>query len=300
MSGKTKVLDFVGDRCGDNCFEAIVEVDTVENTTRLWSKNSSWPDGLVPEAGASVHIESGWNMTFDMEESPIYELVRINGYLAFLPGANLTFNAKHIFIRAGELHVGTKENPHNATAIIKLHGEKDSSAIVYDGAVEAGNKVLANYNVLKMFGMPRENKMSRLTAPATKGSSSISVETGLDWVAGDRIVLLPTSYTRHQKDDVFIESYDNVTGALTINSTLQHYHWGQAESTAADYNGVDVRGEVALLTRNVKVVGEDVESWGGHILVGDTVELDGETLTMRSGHMILDHVEVHNASQIDT
>lgn len=298
-NGMEKVLDFNTTRCTD-CYEAIVEVETVENTTRLWSDPKSWPNGTVPVAGDDVHIESGWNVTFDMENSPVYGLVRVNGFLTFLPGANLTFNAKHIFIRAGELHIGTKENPHNATAIIKLHGEKDSAAIAYDNAVEVGNKVLANYNVFRMFGMPRQNYTTKLLAEATKDQNEVTVEAGLDWVAGDRIVLLPTGYTRHMKDDVFISSYDNTTGKLKINSTLNHYHWGAAQSTAPDYNGIDTRGDVVLLTRNVKIVGEDIESWGGNILVGDTIELDGTEMKQRIGHMILDHVEIYNNSQIDT
>jgi len=239
-------------------------------------------------------------MTFDMENSPVYGLVRVNGFLSFLPGANLTFNAKHIFIRAGELHVGTKEEPHNATAIIKLFGERDSAAIAYDAAVETGNKVIANYNIFKMYGKPRLSKMSRLRSEAPKGSNSFNVDTGLDWVPGDRIVLLPTGYVRHMKDDVFIETYDNETGALTINTTLNHYHWGQDADPAPHFNGIDVRCEVILLTRSVKIVGEDIEGWGGHILTGDTVELDGTEIKNRVGHLVLDHVEVHNNSQIDT
>jgi hypothetical protein len=80
MNGMPKVLDFNTTRCSD-CFETIVEVDTVENTTRLWSDPKSWPNGTVPVEGDDVHIESGWNMTFDMENSPIYKLVRVNGFL---------------------------------------------------------------------------------------------------------------------------------------------------------------------------------------------------------------------------
>jgi len=142
--------------------------------------------------------------------------------------------------------------------------------------------------------------MSRLLKEAKKGESSITVETSLDWVAGDRIALLPTSYARAAADDVFVESYDNTTGILTINSTLNHYHWGQAESPAADYNGIDIRGEVVLLSRNVKIVGEDVESWGGQVVTSDSVEIIEGVVTMRTGQLILDNVEVFNASQIDT
>lgn len=299
MNGTEQILNLEGTRCTD-CYETIEEVDTVENNTRMWSDPNSWPNGTVPAEGEDVHIESGWNMTFDMENSPTYGLVRVNGYLTFLPGANLTFNAKHIFIRAGEMHIGTKENPHNGTVTVKLFGERDSSAIAYDNAVETGNKVIANYNIMKMFGMPRKNKMSRLRSEAHKGQHTFDVEPGLDWVPGDRIVLLPTNYVRHMKDDCFIHSYDNETGSLTINTTLNHYHWGAPENPGADFNDIDIRGEVVLLTRNVKIVGEDVDGWGGHILTGDTVELDGTDIKMRVGHTELDHIEIHNNSQIDT
>ena len=83
MNGAEKVLDLEGTRCTD-CYDAIVEVDVVESETRLWSDPNSWPNGTVPAEGEDVHIESGWNMTFDMENSPTYSLVRVNGYLTFL------------------------------------------------------------------------------------------------------------------------------------------------------------------------------------------------------------------------
>jgi hypothetical protein len=125
LNGNEKVLQLAGIRCDGSCVEEIVEVDVVENTTRYWSDPASWPDGKVPADGEDVHIESGWNVTFDMEYSPVYQLIRVNGFLSFLGGSNLTLNAKHIFIRAGELHIGSKEDPYNGTATIKLHGEKD-------------------------------------------------------------------------------------------------------------------------------------------------------------------------------
>lgn len=40
------------------------------------------------------------------------------------------------------------------------------------------------------------------------------------------------------------------------------YHWGAEKSTGEDYSGVDMRGEVLILSRNIKVVGQDIESWG--------------------------------------
>jgi len=42
-----------------------------------------------------------------------------------------------------------------------------------------------------------------------------------------------------------------------------------------------MRGEVVLLTRNVKIVGNDTDWWGGQILVADNHELLGDV--QRSG-----------------
>jgi len=58
-----------------------------------------------------------------------------------------------------------------------------------------------------------------------------------------------------------------------------------------------MRGEVMLLTRNVKIDAEDIESWGGQVITSDTIEFDGK---MRFGHTVLDNVEIFNCSQIDT
>jgi len=69
-------------------------------------------------------------------------------------------------------------------------------------------------------------------------------------------------------------------------------------STADDYDGVDMRGEVVLLTRNVKIQGEDVDGWGGQVLVTDLTESDG--ITERIGFLIFDHVQVYNCSQANT
>ena len=148
---------------------------------------------------------------------------------------------------------------------IELFGEKDSKAIVYDNAIEAGNKLLANVNILRMFGKKRKQNWTRLLAPAEKGASQITVEKDLDLVAGDRIGLLPTSYNFTASDDCVVIEYDPATGIVKIDrsrdikvdndATLQFYHWGAEKSTGDEYNGVDMRGEVVILSRNIKIVG---------------------------------------------
>jgi hypothetical protein len=59
-----------------------------------------------------------------------------------------------------------------------------------------------------------------------------------------------------------------------------------------------MRGEVLLLTRNIVIRGQDIESWGGQIVTSDTVEFDATDGTMkaRSGSTIMENVEVYNCS----
>jgi len=58
-------------------------------------------------------------------------------------------------------------------------------------------------------------------------------------------------------DPVNVTHYDPVSGMATLNSSLNYYHYGAAESTVNTY-GIDIRGEVAILTRNIRILGVDV------------------------------------------
>lgn len=165
-------------------------------------------------------------MVFDMNPSPVYQLIRVNGILTFDDSRDTHLNCKHLFIRTGELHIGSEEKPMQKKARITLHGEKSMENIVYDNAVEAGNKLIANANIMRIYGKPRSWKMTRLANPALKGSDTFDVEAGLELFAGDRIALLPTSYDGHTIDEVIVKSYDKGSGKVTANSKLNYYHWG--------------------------------------------------------------------------
>ncbi len=141
-----------GYRCVSSCLAAI-EDQPLEATVRYWSNPESWPKGVLPKEGEDVTILSGWNMIFDLEESPLFRQVQINGQLTFKPGApKLHLRAKYVFVRAGKLIIGTAQEPFLGEAKITLSGEKANQHIVYDNAIEAGNKILAITSSVEMFG----------------------------------------------------------------------------------------------------------------------------------------------------
>ncbi len=86
-------------------------------------------------------------------------------------------------------------------------------------------------------------------------------------------------------------------GVVTLDKALLNYHYGAAESTGPIYNDVDIRTEVLLLTRNIKVYGEDKDGWGGQVMAFDMMVTLTET---RQGTIIMDSVQVYNCSQKDT
>jgi len=294
----TRNIRFQGVRCLSACNEQLDEGVEQETGTRYWSDPTNWPDETLPGEDDEVHILPGWNMIMDLEETPVYGLVRVNGKLTFKNDIDIKFRAKHIFVRAGELHIGSEETPYLKNCEITLYGLRNEKAIVYDNAIEAGNKLIANINKVRMYGQNRA-KMTRLVREAKAGDEVIYVEKDLDWKAGDRIALAPTSFDPHAVDDRFVLLYSPVTGLVQLDKPLDNYHWGQAEPTIA-YYGVDLRGEVALLSRNIKIQGEDVESWGCQIVTSDTVEVYGSDIIFRKGSTILDSVEIYNCSQYET
>lgn len=159
----------VAQRCIGECIEESGE-DGTEDRIRYWSKPTDWPSGTVPEEGDDVHIESTWQMVFDLNPSPVYQLIRVNGKLSFADEMDTHLNCKHLSISAGELHIGSEEKPMENNVRITLYGEKSQEAIVYDNAIEPGNKLIANFNIMRMYGKPRQWKMTRLAKPAEKGS----------------------------------------------------------------------------------------------------------------------------------
>lgn len=196
----------------------------------------------------------------------------------------------------GELLIGSQEKPFAGQALITLFGMKQDEHIIYQNAIEAGNKILANTALISMWGQPRTAR-TRLLKTVFTNDQSITVEAGLDWKVNDTIALPSTTMNWYELDTAQITSYDNVTGVVMLNKRMSYYHWGAPVSTAGQYNGIDMRGEVMLLSRNIKIRGNDTDAWGCQIVTSDWVE---GNLEQRIGQTYMDNVEIFNCSQYDT
>ena len=54
-------------------------------------------------------------------------------------------------------------------------------------------------------------------------------------------------------DYLEIVDYNDIDGTLVLSGPFNHYHWGKEDPPADenDFGGVDMRGEVILLSRNI-------------------------------------------------
>lgn len=171
-------------------------------------------------------------------------------------------------------------------------GETESDTLQLDGFTKAGNKVMVSNNKIAMYGKRRTN-ISRMLETAQAGATKIKVAADVDWKVGEQIFIATSTLHFDHSERKVIKAIDK--GVIELTEPLKNYHFGAEKSTGDIYNGVDVRNEVLLLTRNVKIMGEKKDSWAGHVLVSDLIE--GENT--RNGYLILDGVEVDNCSQKD-
>jgi hypothetical protein len=126
----------------------------------------------------------------------------------------------------------------------------------------------------------RNNTWTKLAKTAEAGSTQIEVLNAAQWQVGDEIVLASTDYDPRQAERRTIAAISGST--ITLDKKLDYMHFGKITFD------VDERGEVGLLTRNIKIqASPDAEQtfFGGHIMA------------MVTSKMYVDGVELHRMGQ---
>lgn len=250
--------------------------------TGMWSDPRTWPSGQPPRAGEVVVIPPDLAVVLDVSPPPLKGLT-INGVLRF-DNRDLELSADWIMVH-GKLEVGTPNQPFRNRAVITLTGSNPD-----EDQMGMGTKVLGVMGgSLDLHGEPRKG-WTKLAQTAPAGATQITVLDASGWRVGDRIVLASTDYNPRQAEVRTIQAISGNT--LTLDAPLRYPHFGEITY------GVDQRGEVGLLSRNILIRGDDSSSssgFGGHIMamMGSTMRVSGVELYRMGQRNTLARYPIH-------
>jgi hypothetical protein len=221
----------------------------------------------------NITVPSGTSILLD-ESPPLMFYLRIEGELIF-DERNLTLDAHFIYLmNSGHLWIGNEDCDYTSSATVTLHG--DWSNLPFEGM---GSKVIGVYpgSQLDIHGSVHKPTWTRLGQTVVKGSDRITLLEPVDWQIGDEIIIASTDFEysdRHQHERRTITEKPS-SNVVVLNEPLDFTHWGQ--TWQANDHVIEMRAEVGLLTRNVKVIGDTSgdsgsRGWGGHMMIAPQTE----------------------------
>jgi cell migration-inducing and hyaluronan-binding protein len=215
----------------------------------------------VPRAGDKVTIPAGKDVVLDVSPPALGGLT-IEGKLSFANNADLELITEWVMLH-GELEIGTEARPHTRKATVTLtNNVKDEDIGGMGGAnnrIDRG--ILLMGGTLNLHG-DRKHTWTKLAQTAAAGSTSLQVLDASGWRVGDEIVLASTDFDPRQAERRTISAIRGNT--ITLDKTLDFMHFGKITFD------VDERGEVGLLTRNIRLQAsadaEEQPFYGGHVM----------------------------------
>ncbi|MEJ1965672.1 MAG: G8 domain-containing protein [Gammaproteobacteria bacterium] len=248
-----------------------------------WSDPATWPAGKVPGAGDTVTIEKGQEVLLDVSPPPLNGL-HIAGKLSFSDKADLELTTEWIMVH-GALEIGTEARPHTRQATITLTDNVTGEE--HDGMGDRG--IMIAGGTLNLHG-DRTNSWTKLAGTANAGSARVEVLNARGWRKGDVIVLASTDFDSTQAEKRTIAAIAG--NVITLDQPLQYMHFGKITF------GVDERGEVGMLTRNILIqASPDAERsyFGGHMMAmaGSRMYVSGIELNRMGQNMHLARYPIH-------
>src|SRR5215471_15232740 len=250
----------------------------------LWSDPATWPNHKVPVAGDKPTIGRDKEVILDVSPPALLGL-SIDGKLTFANDADLELTTEWIMLH-GELAIGSEASPHTRKATITLTNNVKGEDVMA-GMGDRG--IMISGGTLNLHGN-RTNTWTKLASTAKAGSTSIEVLDAKGWRVGDEIVLASTDYDPRQAERRSISAISG--NKITLDKKLEYMHFGKITFD------VDERGEVGLLTRNIKIqASADAEQThlGGHIMAMPSSKMfvSGVELNRMGQHMTLARYPIH-------
>jgi hypothetical protein len=232
-----------------------------------WSDIRTWGTDMPPIDGDIIEVPQGMNLLVDQSTPVLAGILVQNGSLTFADEADLVVQAGFITVVGGRFVAGTEQAPYQHQLTFIMHGGYYGSQ-----APMFGNKGIGCLECFfSMHGQARTYTWSQLSATATANSSTITLQDAVDWRVGEEVVVASTGFDHNEAERRTITAISGTT--ITLNDTLKYQHFAGVETHGSDL--LEMRAEVGLLTRNIKVMGDQTsqaESYGAHLMLAGSAE----------------------------
>ena len=247
-----------------------------------WSNASAWEavGYTMPVAGDTVFIPPGAWFVMDIDPPPL-RMIFVYGGLEIEDEADHVLDVEIMLIQGGKFLVGTQDEPFTHNFELVLTGNHYTEDQPLPDGPNLGAKALGVFGFADMHGQDIGVAWTKMATTAAAGDTTIELSEAVTWAAGSEIVISTSSYELHETEKRTIASISGTTVTLTEALEFEHL---STEATISDGTKFQMRSEVGLLTRNVRIVGNDYaeiadEQFGGRVLVGafeqDDVEYVG-------------------------
>ncbi|MEM7489346.1 MAG: G8 domain-containing protein, partial [Pseudomonadota bacterium] len=236
-------------------------------TVVLWSDAETWL-GFAPGNGDDVVVPRGLTVTLDAD-TPALGTLAVRGTLRASDEIDLRLTADNVLV-FGALEIGTVDRPHTREfEIVLTGGAADPHIVLADWAGLRGRVIGSSAGPMTEPLPPKAlivapggrldlhgadvRSWTRLEGTAPAGSTSIEVRDARGWMVGDTIAIAPTGLDAFEVEERVVTAIDGTV--IGLDEPLTYAHFGMRQ-ILPDGDLLDMRAEVANLSRNIAIQGE--------------------------------------------
>ena len=262
----------------------------------VWSNPATW-GGSLPQAESDVEIPMGVTVTIVGDQE--CGSVMVMGKLMADPAADCSLHCDWVMVMgvnaAFEVGTNAARYAHQFTLTLKgLLSEANPGGM--------GSKFLGTMGgKIDIHGPDRES-WTKLSATAVAGSTSITLDNAVDWVAGEAIVVTSTDTDWNHAEEMTIASVSGDGLTVTLTAPLAYQHTGETETHTRPTDNkswsIELKAEVGLLSRSVTIQGDiysESAGFGGHTMAmnGGTLNVEGAELYRMGQKSIQGRYPIH-------
>ncbi|MEM9097708.1 MAG: Ig-like domain-containing protein [Pseudomonadota bacterium] len=135
---------------------------------------------------------------------------------------------------------------------------------------------------------------TQLDGTVEKGATELTFIDATGWEVGDRIAIASTDFKAEQAEERTIIAVSNDGKTVILDEPLNYMHYGEVDTyndPDGDVHYLDMRAEVALLSRDVTIQG-DVDFDHSKSVNQQDDQYGGHTMVMHGGEMYISGVEL--------